>query len=42
MMGKELSDQKREEVLEEVTFTDRMMWNNGAKTREMINQVNLN
>lgn len=41
MMGKELSDSEREKFWNEVTFTDRMMWSNGAKTREMINQVNL-
>jgi len=41
MMGKELSESEREEFWKEVTFTDRMMWTNGAKTREMINQVNL-
>lgn len=41
MMGRELSDSENEEFWKEVTFMDRMMWSNGAKTREMINQVNL-
>ena len=37
----EESEEEAEEAWGNPTFADRMMWNNGSKTREMINQVNL-
>jgi hypothetical protein len=36
--GKELSEEEQQEVWSEVTFTDRMMWQNGGKTRELLGQ----
>lgn len=36
--GKELSEEEQQEVWNEVTFTDRMMWQNGGKTRELLGQ----
>ena len=41
MMGKEIPEDEVEKAWGIPTFSDRMMWNNGSKTREMINQVNL-
>ena len=41
IMGREIPEEEAEEAWGNPTFTDRMMWNNGSKTREMINQVNL-
>ncbi|MBL6649118.1 MAG: hypothetical protein ISP56_02510 [Flavobacteriaceae bacterium] len=36
--GKELSEEEQQEFWKEVTFTDRMMWQNGVKTRELLGQ----
>ena len=41
IQGKELSEEEQNEFWKEVTFTDRMMWQNGAKTRELIGQETL-
>lgn len=41
IMGREIPEEEAEEAWGNPTFADRMMWNNGSKTREMINQVNL-
>ncbi len=41
IMGREIAEEEAQEAWGNPTFTDRMMWNNGSKTREMINQVNL-
>lgn len=41
MMGKEIPEEEAEKAWGTPTFSDRMMWNNGSKTREMVNQVNL-
>ena len=38
IQGKELSEEEQNEFWKEVTFTDRMMWQNGAKTRELMGQ----
>ena len=41
MDGREIPEEEAQEAWGKPSFTDRMMWNNGSKTREMINQVNL-
>ena len=41
IMGRDIPEEEAAEAWGNPTFTDRMMWNNGSKTREMINQVNL-
>ena len=41
IQGKELSEEEQNEFWKEVTFTDRMMWQNGAKTRELMGQETL-
>jgi hypothetical protein len=41
IQGKELSEEEQEEFWKGVTFTDRMMWQNGAKTRELMGQETL-
>ncbi len=41
MMGREIPEDESEKAWGTPSFTDRMMSQNGSKTREMINQVNL-
>ena len=39
--GRDIPEEEAEKAWGTPTFTDRMMWNNGFSTREIINQVNL-
>ena len=39
--GRDIPEEEAEKAWGTPTFTDRMMWDNGFSTREIINQVNL-
>ena len=39
--GREIPEDELEDAWGTPTFTDQMMWNNGSKTREMLDQANL-
>ena len=41
MMGREIPEEEWEEAWGTPTFADQMMWNNGAATREILDQSNL-
>ena len=41
IQGRELSEEEQQELWKTVTFTDQMMWENGAKTRELVAQATL-
>ena len=41
IQGQELSEEEQQKLWSTVTFTDRMMWENGTKTREIVAQVQL-
>ena len=39
--GREIPEDEWEDAWGTPTFVDQMMWNNGSKTREMLDQANL-
>ena len=39
--GRDIPEDEWEDAWGTPTFTDQMMWNNGSKTREMLDQANL-